>query len=159
MKETTCCFTGHRKLPTDQIEHIVIRLNDEIDNLISQGVTTFISGGALGFDQVAAIIILGKKEVEQTIRLIFALPCRDFDAPWNAEQKSFFHSLLAAADEIIYISEEYSNDCLKKRNHYMVDRSAYCICAYLYPTGGTVQTVKYARQKGIKVINTIKQYA
>jgi uncharacterized phage-like protein YoqJ len=57
-KETTCCFTGHRRLPKDKIEHIIMRLNQEMDNLISQGVTNFISGGALGFDQIGASLIV-----------------------------------------------------------------------------------------------------
>jgi hypothetical protein len=51
MKEQTCCFTGHRKLPKAKIEQIVINLDHEIEKLIQKGVTTFISGGALGFDQ------------------------------------------------------------------------------------------------------------
>lgn len=62
-KAKTCCFTGHRRLPKDKIEQIVIRLNQEVDNLISQGVTDFISGGALGFDQIAASLIVAKKEM------------------------------------------------------------------------------------------------
>ncbi len=37
-KSKTCCFTGHRRLPKDKINHIIIRLNQEVDNLISQGV-------------------------------------------------------------------------------------------------------------------------
>ena len=62
-KKYTCCFTGHRKLPKERIEHIIKRLDQEVDNLISQGVTDFISGGALGFDQIAASLIVAKKEM------------------------------------------------------------------------------------------------
>lgn len=57
MKNITCCFTGHRRLPSDRIEQITKRLSDEIDNLYRQGVTEYISGGALGFDQIAASLI------------------------------------------------------------------------------------------------------
>lgn len=56
-------FTGHRRLPKDKIKHIIIRLNQEVDNLISQGITDFISGGAIGFDQIAASVITAKKEM------------------------------------------------------------------------------------------------
>lgn len=70
---TTCCFTGHRKLPQNKIWQIVKRLDTEIDNLINQGVTDFISGGALGFDQIAASCIIAKKQMGKEIRLILYL--------------------------------------------------------------------------------------
>lgn len=157
-KTKACCFTGHRRLPKDKIEQIVIRLNQEVDNLISQGVTDFISGGALGFDMIAASLIVAKKEMGNNIRLIFALPCRNQDELWNAEQKKLYHGLLGEADEIVYVSEEYKDGCMKKRNQYMVDRSAYCVCAQTYPSGGTAQTVRYARKKGTQLINLISRY-
>lgn len=153
MKSMTCCFTGHHKLPKDKIGQIVKRLNREIDNLISQGVTNFISGGALGFDQIAAALVITKKEMGRKIRLIFALPCKDQDKLWSVEQKRLYRALLVEADEIIYVSQEYHDGCIKKRNRYMADNSAYCICALLRSLNGTDQTVRYARQKGLRVIN------
>ena len=153
MRENTCCFTGHRHLPADQIEHIIKRLNSEIEVLIRQGVITFISGGALGFDQVAASLIIAKKEMGANIRLIFALPCRNQDERWTADQKRLYHDLLGEADKIRYVSDEYSPGCMKKRNHYMVDHSGYCICALLRDRSGTAQTVRYARENGLRVIN------
>ncbi|MDK2812886.1 MAG: hypothetical protein PWQ08_141 [Clostridiales bacterium] len=153
MKEHTCCFTGHRKLPKAKIEQIVINLDYEIETLIQKGVTTFISGGALGFDQIAASLVIAKKEMGRDIRLVFALPCRDQDERWNADQKRLYHNLLAEADEIVFVSEEYTDGCMKKRNRYMVDRSAYCICAQLHPMSGTAQTMRYAQRKGLRVIN------
>jgi len=152
-KEQTCCFSGHRKLPKEKIEHIIIRLNHEVENLIAQGVTNFISGGALGFDQVAASMIVAKKELGREIRLIFALPCKNHDEHWSAKQKELYRNLLAEADEVIYVSEGYCNGCIKKRNRYMIDHSAYCICARFYPFSSTDQTVMYARQKGLMIIN------
>jgi len=154
MKEHTCCFTGHRKLPKEKIEQIIKKLDREVECLIKQGVIDFISGGALGFDQIAASLIIAKKETGQKIRLIFALPCRNQEELWPAEQKKLYHNLLTEADVIIYVSKEYTDDCMKKRNRYMVDQSSYCICASLRPLSGTGQTVRYAKQHGLTVINT-----
>ncbi|KKI51368.1 hypothetical protein CHK_1156 [Christensenella hongkongensis] len=98
-------------------------------------------------------MVVAKKEMGNNIRLIFALPCKNQDMLWSAEQKRLYRGLLDEADEIIYVSEEYTDGCMKKRNCYMVDRSAHCICAQIYETGGTAQTVKYAGKKNIKVIN------
>ncbi|HMM05930.1 MAG TPA: SLOG family protein [Clostridiales bacterium] len=155
-KSSTCCFTGHRKLPKEKIEQIIIRLDQEVENLINMGVTDFISGGALGFDQIAASLIIVKKEMGCKIRLIFALPCKNQDEFWSDKQKRLYHNIIAEVDEVIYVSEEYANGCMKKRNRYMVDQSAYCICALLRPMSGTDQTVRYARQKELRVINVAK---
>ena len=153
MKEKTCCFTGHRKLPIDNIENIKNRLSDEIDNLYNQGVINFISGGALGFDQIAATIVAAKKKSGKNIRLIFALPCRNQDEFWPAKEKAVYHYLLELADEIIFVSDKYSSGCMKKRNYYMVEMSAYCICALLDDHSGTAQTVRHAKQKELQIIN------
>lgn len=149
----TCCFAGHRRMPREQMEHIIKRLNHEIENLIEQGVVNYISGGALGFDQIAASLIVAKKEMGRAIRLVFSLACKNQDALWNDAQKRLYRNLLAEADEVIYVSEMYDNECMKKRNRYMVDRSAYCICALLRSYSGTHQTVKYARQEGLRIVN------
>ena len=156
MNTTACCFTGHRQLPENQIEHIIKRLDDEMEALIRQGVSEFISGGALGFDQIAASLVIAKREMGQNVRLIFVLPCRDQEKYWTSEQKRLYRGLLREADEIIYISEEYSGGCMKKRNCYMVEHADYCICALLFDRSGTAQTVRYARQKGLCIINVAR---
>lgn len=156
MMENTCCFTGHRKLPANKIQTIVTNLDWEIDTLIDNGVTNFISGGALGFDQIAASLIVAKKEMGKEIRLIFALPCKNQDALWDDKQRELYHNLLGEADEVIYISEDYDPFCMKRRNKYMVEHSAYCICALLHEKSGTGHTVRFARKKGLRVVNVAK---
>ncbi len=152
---TTCCFTGHRYLPANKIEKIVINLDRKIEKLIVDGVTDFISGGALGFDQIAASLIAAKKEMGRNIRLIFALPCKSQDAQWSEKQKELYNGLLGKADEVILVSENYDQFCMKGRNQYMVERSAYCICALIQEKSGTGQTVRFANKKGLKICNVI----
>jgi len=156
LNEKTCCFTGHRTLSHKKIEQIVKRLHEEVDRLISLGVTDFISGGAIGFDQIVASLIITKKQQGAEIRLIFALPCRNQDEKWTDRQKQLYRSLLGEADEVIYVSEEYTPDCMEKRNRYMVDNSAYCICALMRDISGTGKTVRYAQKQGLEVINVAK---
>lgn len=152
--KNTCCFTGHRRLPADKIEYIVKRLDNEIDILINQGVTEFISGGAVGFDLIAASLVAAKKEMGQDIKLIFALPCKNQDANWGDKNKKLYRNLLNDADEIVYVSEEYHKMCMEQRNQYMVLHSAHCICALLRERSGTGQTVRMARREGLNVVNT-----
>ena len=153
MKDHTCCFTGHRTLPANRVQTIIINLDREIDALIGQGVTDFISGGALGFDQIAASLIVAKKEMGKKIRLIFALPFKNQDTLWNEKQKELYQNLLGETEEVTFVSEEYDPFCMKRRNKYMVEHSAYCICALLHEKSGTAQTVRFARKKGVKIIN------
>ena len=152
----TACFTGHRIFSQKRIETIEKRLHEEIDRLIQQGITAFIAGGALGFDQMAATLVLSKKHQGADIRLILALPCRDQDKDWTDMQKYMYHIFLADADEVHYVSEKFTPDCMKRRNYYMVDNSAFCICALLRDISGTGQTVRYAQKQGLQVINLAK---
>ncbi len=151
--EITCCFTGHRVLPEEKIEQIKERLDREVDILAAQGVTNFISGGALGFDQMAASVIIAKKHAGKNVRLLFALPCKNQDKYWSPDQRRYYRRLLVEADEIVNVSENYTDGCMEKRNRYMVDRSAFCICACSFWRSGTGQTVRYAKQNGLTIIN------
>ena len=156
MKNKTCCFTGHRKLPAKKMQSIIFKLNSEVERLIQEGVTTFISGGALGFDQVAASLIAAKKEMGFALRLVMALPCREQDKSWTAKEKEVYHWLLSMADDVVYVSETYTDDCMKKRNEYMVEQSEYCICALIRDRSGTGQTVRYAKHKQRQIVNVAK---
>lgn len=155
MNTLICCFSGHRRLPNDKLQIITENLNNEIEKLINEGVDTFYCGGGLGFDRIAASIIAKKKDSGINIRLIFALPCKKWNKLWNEAQKKPYVNLLGKADEVIYVSENYYDGCMEKRNQYMVDVSDFCICALLYERTGTSQTVRMAKEKGIKIINTI----
>ena len=152
-KESTCCVTGQRQLPGSKIEYILRRLNEEIERLIREGVTTFLSGGALGFDQMAAALIAAKKEMGYNICLTLVLPNRDQDKLWPEKAKRLYKYLLESADEVRYISNTYTDNCMKERNYYMVEHSAYCICALLCGRSGAGQTIRYAKQKNLHVIN------
>ena len=156
MIERTCCFTGHRKLSAKKIEPIIYNLNREVERLIQTGVTTFLSGGALGFDQIAAFLIISKKEMGYNIRLNMALPCKGQEDLWTSKEKQLYQQLLDVADSIEYVSENYDKDCMEKRNKYMVDKSEYCICALLREKSGTGQTVRFAKEKNRQIVNVAK---
>lgn len=148
-----CCFSGHRYLPQSTAEKIVVRLNTEVDSLIRQGVTHFLSGGARGFDQIAAALILSKKDMGYAVSLDFVLPCKNQDALWPERERKLYHGLLAEADSVYYIADSFEPGCMKRRNYYMVEHAGYCIYAMLHDRSGTWQTVQYARQRGLRLIS------
>ena len=51
MKGKTCCVTGHRDLPQNEINKIKAALEHEIDAAVTDGCTCFMSGFADGVDQ------------------------------------------------------------------------------------------------------------
>ena len=152
MNENTVCFTGHRKLNENE-NLIKERLFSVIENLVSEGFTRFIAGGALGFDTLAANAVLKIRETHPHISLAIAIPHRNQAGSWSDEEKDEYKKILEAADEQILLSENYFRGCFHVRNRYMVDNSTVCVAYLLEEKGGTFSTVKYALKKGLKIIN------
>lgn len=153
MKKQTCCFTGHRKIPPEQYEEIIKRLKSEITAMIQQGVIYFGTGGALGFDTMAAQTVLALREQYPQIKLILVLPCKTQTRGWNEEEKATYENIKKACDKYISISDAYTYGCMHERNRHLVDCSSYCICYLTKHSGGTAYTVEYAKKKGLTVMN------
>lgn len=153
MKNKTCCFTGHRTLPENEIPAIRKKLNREISYLIEKGYRYFGTGGALGFDTVAAQEVLSLKKIYPQIKLILVLPCREQDKFWNEIDRKSYENLREQADKIVYTSQRYEPGCMQKRNRHLVDHSSICIAYLTASSGGTFYTVHYAKGWGLKIIN------
>ena len=124
-------------------------MSKTLEALIRSGYDTFISGGALGFDLISAEAVVNLKSVYPNIRLIFALPCKGHDIKWKVDERIRLSVLLRYCDDVVFVSDLYSSDCMLKRNRYMVDNSSYCISYCTRDTGGTAYTVRYAKAAGI----------
>ena len=121
------------------------------------GVDTFLAGGALGFDTLAAQEVLRLKAAGlPQLRLVLVLPCLGQEAYWKAEDAALYRDLLRQADEAIYTADVYSKWCMFQRDRYLVNHSAYCLCYWNREQGergGTAYTVGYARKQGLEVEN------
>lgn len=150
----TCFFTGHRIIGKNKISLVESWLREEILDKINSKTTVFITGGAIGFDTMAAEQVLFMKEDYPDIRLVLYLPCINHDAEWTMPDRDRFMNIKICADEIYYVSEtEYSDGCMKKRNKAMVEASDCCIAYLVNRRSGASQTVKMAMKKGIDVVN------
>ena len=98
MKSRTACFTGHRELPTDDLPEISKRLEDTLVKLIEQGYRYFGAGGALGFDTLAAQVVLRLRERYPQIRLILVLPCLNQTRGWPQENIDTYEEIKRCAD-------------------------------------------------------------
>ena len=130
---------------------MIINLNQEIERLIAIGITDFISSGEPGFDQIAAALIIAKKEMGQNVRLIFALSCKGEDEPDSDAQTQLTQNVLAEADEIVVPA----GSGIEQRDRYMIERSAHCICALVAVHSRTGQVVRDAMQEGLAVYHTV----
>lgn len=144
---TTCCFSGHRILKKD---FNVDKLTTVVDKLISNGYRTFLVGMAWGFDLKVFEVLLTKKNYN--IDIIACVPCKEQSTYFKKEEKQKYEDFLKKADKVVYVSNEYFDGCMQKRNRYMVDNSSILV-AYLYSNiGGTKNTVSYAEKQGKNII-------
>lgn len=149
----TVCFTGHRTLlePRQDVEK---KLEDVVRRCIVNGARTFIVGGAVGFDTIAAQLVLRLRTEYPNIYLALALPCppEQQTLKWTDEQKSEYYEILDRANFTKIVSERYNNNCMYARNRLMVDRSGTIISYLRRNSGGTYYTVNYAKTQGIAII-------
>lgn len=153
LSELSCSFTGHRiilRAHRETLPDIVCRV---IKSLAESGVRIFQSGGALGFDLLAARSVIALKESGLDISLRMILPCRTQSRLWNLSERREYEYVLSRADAVEYVSDAYTPSCMHERNRRLVD-TADIIAAYLMRTrGGTASTVAYAEYCGKKVLN------
>lgn len=153
VKDKSVCFTGHRKIPAEQLNYITLNLKTLVIKLINDGFTDFYAGGALGFDALAAQTVLMLREYYPNIKLILVLPCETQSMYWTLEEKKIYEDIKQRADKVLYTSKRYFRGCMQKRNHCLVDNSSICICYLTEKLGGTAQTVRYAKRKMLLIHN------
>ena len=152
-----CCFTGHRVLPQGNVMALVAVIDRHIKELIDGGVREFRTGGALGFDTLAALRVLTLREQYPECRLSLILPCRDQSDRWREADRVLYEDILSKADEVHYVADRYTPDCMNARNRALVDGSDVCLAYLTSARGGTKNTYLYALRAGLTVINLAKE--
>lgn len=150
MKDKTCCFTGHRKLPTEKLNKITDELEKTVIGLIADGYRFFGTGGALGFDTVAAQTVIRLKDKYPKIRLILVLPAptkQNSGTKMTAESTSVSRSLRIRR----YMLPKISQRLYGKKNRHLVDNSSVCVAHLTQSGGGTAYTVEYAKNTDLKL--------
>jgi len=157
MRETTCCFTGHRAIPVDELPKLKQLLKQEVSLLIERGFDTFCCGGALGFDTLAAQAVIAAKKEHKNIRLFMFLPHPGQENGWKEQDKKIYSAILNKADYVSYASGAYVQQCMFTRDRQLVDASSVCVSYLVHGGGGTFYTISYARQCGLEIINLAKK--
>lgn len=148
-----CCFTGHRpeKLNLSEKE-VKAALLKEISQAVQDGFIVFITGMARGIDLWAAEIVLDLRKQNSSIKLICAIPHEGFEARWSADWKRLYYFVLDNADLVRIIGGDYHPRVYQRRNEWMVNHSARVIAVFNGQASGTKNTIDYAHQQGVPVI-------
>lgn len=149
----TCCFTGHRQLPSEEQAEIANRLERVIAALYQKGIRYYGAGGALGFDALAARTVIRLRESCHDMKLILVLPCLTQTRGWKPENVAEYERIKAQADKVVYTAQQYTRGCMHRRNRHLVDNSSVCVCYLAKDNGGTAYTVRYAEEKGLEIVN------
>lgn len=148
------CFTGHRAIK--DVDAVCKRLTELIGELIRDGYRTFLSGGARGFDALAAETVLQMKEKYPGIALNIILPFElpyEHEGGWTDAEIASHKSQLDRADSTVILQSGYKRGCYYLRDRYLVDNATLCIAYQTRNSGGTAYTVKYAKGRNIDIIN------
>lgn len=166
MKETTCCFFGHRKI--DNTPELKAKLPEVIEKLISEeNITTFLFGSKSEFDALCHEAVTEIKKKYPHIKRIYVraeYPYIDDNYKnylLKDYEDTYFPEQIMSAGKAVYV----------ERNQYMIDNSSVCItyCDLNYTpscrknTGsvltdrhtksGTKIAYEYAVKKGARIIN------
>lgn len=159
-KTDACSFTGHResKLPwkSDENDIRCVKLKEKIADAVeavyTSGIRHFICGMANGCDMFFCEAVTELRAVHSDITIEAAIPWSGQSEKWTVSLKKRYAMLVEECDYITVVQNEYTPDCLMRRNRYMVDNSSVIIAAYSGKPGGTMRTLLYAIRKGLEII-------
>lgn len=164
-KSKTACFSGYRPhkfdfplTSNDKYEKLMATTYNFIVDAIGAGYDTFLTGAAPGYDILCAELTqIARRVRHKATRIIYALPYENFsdahhfDEDWQAR----YDFISANCQEIINVTNSLNETegCYQRRNEFMVDNSSLLICYHTGKAGGTDNTIRYAKDKGLTIIN------
>ena len=162
-RDNTCCFSGYRpeKLPwgTDEESQRCLALKEKLtiiaERMILSGIRHFICGMARGSDTFFCEAMLKLREKHAGITVEAAIPYEKQASVWRDKDRERYIGLVSQCDFQTYVSREYSQNCMIRRNRYMVNNASVLIVVFDGKPGGTKNTLKYAAQRGLEIIEIV----
>ena len=149
----TCGFTGHREIKKDHASDIFDLVMRGVGYAYDRGYRTFVTGGAIGFDTVCAKAVIFFRMSHPDVRLELVLPCKNQADHWGASDREVYEYLLRSADSLEYVSEAYTESCMRRRNMRIVERSDMIIAYVSHSKSGSGQTLRLASEKNRIIYN------
>ena len=160
-RPVSCCFSGHRpaKLPWGSNEDdprcvdLKRRLWDAMEAAYEEGYRHFICGMAQGCDLYFCELALQLRQKYGDVSVEAAIPCATQSQGWSAAEQRRWRQLVDACDYETLVQENYTPDCMLRRNRYMVDHASLLIAVHDGQSGGTRRTIEYAMRRGLDVVD------
>ena len=160
-RPVSCCFSGHRpgKLPWGGNESdarcvdLKKRLWDAMEAAYEEGYRHFICGMAQGCDFYFCELALQLRRKYGDVSVEAAIPCPTQCQGWSAAEQQRWRRLVDACDYETLVQENYTPDCMLRRNRYMVDHASLLIAVHDGQSGGTRRTIEYAMRRGLDVVD------
>lgn len=155
-KSKTVAFTGHRHINTD-VSVLKEKLAEVVHQQYNNGYRAFITGGAMGFDLLAAEVVLELQQVFSDIQLLCATPYCGHHLYFKEEDKQRYINIADKATTNILLSAYYYKDCFLHRNDYMLAHCSLLVAYYNQSIrSGTGYTVRRANRNNTPIINLFK---
>ena len=150
-----CAFTGHRKIEDRhkiKVEHLLSRA---IKYAYENGCRTFITGGALGFDTMAAaaVIDLRARKKDRNVKLCLCLPAPDQDKYFSRFDATLYRIIKENSHEVTYVADHCTRESYLARNRKLLEGSDVCVAYCTKQKGGSYYTCKRAIMGGLEFIN------
>jgi len=160
-RQTACSFTGHRpaKLPWKFNENdsrcvsLKRRILDAVEIAYAEGYRHFLCGMAQGCDLYFCESVLAMRSRHPDVTVEAVIPCPTQADDWPPEAVLRYRRLVEACDFETLVSDRYTPGCMQRRNRYLVDHASLLIAAYDGSAGGTRNTIQYALQRGVDVVD------
>ena len=149
----TCSFTGHRQIKPEHRSELQGLLARAIGYAYDNGCRRFLAGGAVGFDTETARAVIKFRISHPDVSLVLLLPCINQGEKWSERQLSVYEYTVSQANEVEYISDEYTEGCMKLRNQALAERCDILISYVNRYNSGAAQTVRMAESLGKAVYN------
>lgn len=145
----TIAVTGHRPhhLPPGAARYIAAELNDLANRHPG---ATWLTGGAVGTDQIAAQVLLDRGE---RLELVLPFPPAVLAARWSGRYQSILRDHIDRAAAVHILHPRYSQTGYRDRNQRLVDGADFLVAAWNgRPGSGTAMTVRMAGDRRLPVI-------
>jgi len=153
----TCCFIGdclnNQLLKFEEHNPYYLELKAKVKeqtiNLIEDlAVIHFISGMDIGVEQYAAEIVLDLKKIYPKITLEGVLPFETQASKWSEFQRDKYYSIMKRSDKETLFQYHYTDDCIKKHNQYIINKSKFVILVCNGVTNRVGKLISYAKSIG-----------
>nr|WP_312579630.1 SLOG family protein [Sedimentibacter sp.] len=132
MQLKTCCVISDYLENQYLDNHYYIELKSKLKErflymVVQLHVLHFMSGVNIGVEQCAVEALLELKKEYHNIIIECVLPYETLSSNWTELQRDRYFSIMKKIDKETLLQCHYTNDCIVKRNKYMVDKSKFII--------------------------------